>query len=66
MESQKKLKFNGKNAMLMFFLLTLVNIFCPEFVDPKLPAGEIFYILVAVFTVFSFPIIEVVDDDGKS
>jgi hypothetical protein len=64
-QTQKTLKFNIKNMITGFFLLTLVNLFCPAFVDPKTDAGQIFYIFVAVMTAFMFPFLEVKDVDSE-
>ena len=59
--TQKTLKFNIKNMLTGLFLLTLVNLFCPAFVDPKTDAGQLFYFFVAVMTAFMFPFLEVKD-----
>lgn len=64
--TQKKLTFNGKNAILGLFLLTLLNIIGPlAGVDPKLESGQMFYMVMAVVTAFMFPWLEVKDVDGK-
>jgi hypothetical protein len=65
-QPQKKLKFNKSNFFTGIFLLTLVNLVGPAFVDPKLEAGKVFYFVVAVFTALMFPFLEVVDDESQS
>lgn len=68
-QKEPKLKFDGKNMLTGFFLLALLNLVGPHFVDPTQEVGQIFYFGAAVMTAFMFPFIRVVreeDDASKS
>lgn len=64
--TQKKLTFNGKNALTGLFLITVLNIVGPlAGVDPTLEAGKMFYFFGAILTAFMFPWLEVKDVESK-
>jgi hypothetical protein len=66
-QNSPKLKFDGKNFITGLFLLTLLNVLGPSFVDPKDEVGQVFYFSMAVITAFMFPFIRVErgDDDAS-
>ena len=65
-QTQKKLTFNGKNALTGLFLISILNIVGPiAGVDPTLEAGKMFYFFGAILTAFMFPWLEVKDVERK-
>lgn len=67
-QNQKSLKFNRKNFFTGIFLLTLVNLIGPFFVDPRVGDGQAFYFFIAFVTAFCFPWLTVEEktDETKS